>query len=395
MEQEENLFKLQSTKKETLLPNVPGDGADDSNDGPPTSNSDASGPGVSQRNSAINIRSARGQSLSAGAAVFSPEDQESEDSKTLDGPTATTPLQLGLRRFGWFAICLLLIVVSGSTLLALTQSAILLREIGAWIPVARYAGYVSLFVLWIGLVVASAQLFVVFWKLRTSPSFSTSSLLDLHSRGENRLKATQNQKLAVNTLREFLDHYPQDDIHLHLLGRAGFNSDGISTNELYRRRKELLQQHSGVSQQWLKRVRVQFFQPLDEAAGKLISAYAYKIALGTAVSPRGATDSLIMLAGLFKLTEDLCRLYAVRPSWFGTIMILAQVLAAGIAASSVDEASDKLHEEISSSVSSLLGGFTAEVVSQVGARSAEGTVNWLFVRRIGERVKYYLQPLRD
>ena len=95
------------------------------------------------------------------------------------------------------------------------------------------------------------------------------------------------------------------------------------------------------------------------------------------------------------MTGDLCRLYNVRPDGLGTAVVLGQSLLAAIFAIGSDEAADHLEEGFGDVLSNALGSIGSVVAAKVATRFAEGTVNGLFVWRIGQRLKALLRPLGE
>ena len=95
------------------------------------------------------------------------------------------------------------------------------------------------------------------------------------------------------------------------------------------------------------------------------------------------------------MTGDLCRLYNVRPDGLGTAVVLGQSLLAAIFAIGSDEAADHLEEGFGDVLSNALGSIGSVVAAKVATSFAEGTVNGLFVWRIGQRLKALLRPLGE
>lgn len=348
---------------------------------------------VSQRNAAIQVKNVPGVPL-----------PENEQPFTVDEPVADSPdlqsmgtLLGGLqtswfRTLGWLGWCVLVLIGASFLLVTLSQTAVLVREINSWIFPARVAGWGALGAIWLAVAIASFQLARIFVRYRQSPGVSLSALEKIREREENRAVAAQSVKAAAEKVRQFLVEYPTDEAQCVFLKSVM----GPSTQEiLLGEREQLLSEHHGVSSQWLDSVRKRYTYRLDEAARGIVFRHSVAIGMGTAVSPRGAVDSVIVLVGMQRMTIDLCRLYGVRPGRLESLIILGHVLVAATVAAGGDEASDAVADQIQETLTSSIGALGASIAGKLGGKATEGTVNAMFARRIGGRLRRYLSPISD
>ena len=105
------------------------------------------------------------------------------------------------------------------------------------------------------------------------------------------------------------------------------------------------------------------------------------------------STAIDILTQSYRLVSELCALYGVRPGGLETCYILGQSLLSVILAAGGDQAADTVEKQLRENLQESLGMVAGAVVAKLGARLGEGTVNALFVRRIGLRLKVYLCPI--
>ena len=130
-------------------------------------------------------------------------------------------------------------------------------------------------------------------------------------------------------------------------------------------------------------------------ASRLIRRSAIQVGTATAISPRGSLDSLIVLVQSYRLANKLCHLYGVRPGGMETCYILGQSFLSVVLAAGGDQAADKVEEQLRENLQKSIGLVAGSLLAKFGARMGEGTINALFVRRIGNRIKGYLCPINE
>lgn len=346
---------------------------------------------VGQREAAIRVRQGTGQELPEGQAAFSdvPEQDSTVDEEALAGSITTS----WLHGLNGLIICLVVIVAAAFLLVTITQTAVLIREINSWIQPAWAIGWLSLLAIWMAVAAASFQLASVFIRYRQSPSVSLSALKQFREREAGRMLSARSNKGAADKVRQFLQEYPDGSTQRAFLRSVMGSTESVTT--LLDHRRRLLDNRYGVSTQWLQQVHKQFTCALDAAADQIVKRYSYRVGVGTAVSPRGAIDSMIVLVSLQRMTTELCHLYGVRPGRMESLIILGHVVVAATLAAGSDQAGEMVGDQVEEVVRDSLGALGAGLVGQLSGRVAEGTVNSLFVRRIGYRLRGYLRPTRD
>ena len=354
--------------------------------------------GVDQRRALLRPAYVQGERLAEGETVFESESASTAKSENLHGSELhVDPVRAfaRLRRLNWLIVSITTIIVASFLLMAFSQTATLAREIASLPAPASWIGFVSLSVLWLAIGVAAWHLVSSFVRLKRSPGVSMSSLGVLQERAENRRFARASSKFAEDKIRDFLRSYPDDKGQLELLGAAGFDDNTGSAKEFMERVQSLLRIDNGVPDQWLQRVRSQVVHPLEDAASRLIQRSAIQVGMATAISPRGSLDSLIVLVQSYRLVSELCRLYGVRPGGMETCYILGQSFLSVVLAAGGDNAADMAEEQLRENLQESIGLVAGSVLAKLGARLGEGTVNAMFVRRIGNRLKGYLCPISE
>ena len=78
-----------------------------------------------------------------------------------------------------------------------------------------------------------------------------------------------------------------------------------------------------------------------------------------------------------------------------TCYILGQSFLSVVLAAGGDQAADKVEEQLRENLQKSIGLVAGSLLAKFGARMGEGTINALFVRRIGNRIKGYLCPINE
>ena len=292
-----------------------------------------------------------------------------------------------------FAGGLCLLLIATSVLFAFSQTASLLRSIEILPYAFRLLCYASLSLLWLALLAAIASALSIYFKLKSSPKVSMSALDTLTERGRSGLKSDLNY--ARVSMVEFLRSYPQTKEQLQLLATAGIGGTSTCTvNDLFGHIKFVLANSNGNTKQWLDSVQSAVLDPLDNAADKLIKTSALKVGVKTSISPRGVIDSLIILTHSWLLIGNLCRLYNVRPNVCETCIIFGFTGFNALVSDKSDVIASKFEETIAEEGATYVGGATANLLSMVSSRAAEGAVNALLTYRLGQQLKTYLRPVQ-
>ncbi|TWU46485.1 YcjF family protein [Rubripirellula reticaptiva] len=361
-----------------------------------TEQSESSGPRVvKQKDALLGVPDIRGVRLAEGETLFDPVDEDSEMLGELESSVDPSTLIARLKRFNWMVVSFLIIIVAAFLLFALSQTATLMREIGYLPFPGNWIGFVSLGVLWLAIGVATWQLVSGFARLKKTPGVSLSALKVMQERAESRKWHRENEKVAETAVREFLRLYPTDRNQKKLLENGGFGRDSITVDDFFERIEQQLRIDNGLPDQWLEEVRSQIVSPMEDAASRIIKRVSLQVGAATAISPRGSVDSLIVMAQSYHLVNELCQLYGVRPGGLETCYILGQSFLSVAIAAGGDQAADKVEEQLRETLQHTLGVAAGAVAAKVGARIGEGTVNAMFVRRIGNRLKAHLCPIAD
>ena len=117
----------------------------------------------------------------------------------------------------------------------------------------------------------------------------------------------------------------------------------------------------------------------------------------TAMSPRGAIDTLIVLSAAYKVVSDLCGIYNLRAGRWETSLILLHVIANLAAASQLDETTDSAGEGFADWLAGSAGFGSAigvGTVRQLAGPFMDGVLNAYLLWRLGSRTQDYLRPVR-
>jgi len=119
---------------------------------------------------------------------------------------------------------------------------------------------------------------------------------------------------------------------------------------------------------------------LDEEARQAIQRESFNVGLGTAVSPYGFVDAILVCWRNVRLIRHIAEVYQVRPGAYGTWLILKRVVVAVALADLAQEAS-----------TAFLGAFRgiASLISPVG----QGLTNAALTIRLGLLAQRECRPL--
>jgi len=121
---------------------------------------------------------------------------------------------------------------------------------------------------------------------------------------------------------------------------------------------------------------------MDEEARDVIRREAVNVALGTALSPYGVLDAVIVIWRNVRMVRRIAGVYRVRAGAYGTWLILRRAVAAAALADLAQEASVALL------------GTTRSLASVVGAPLAQGLANAAMTVRVGLKALEECRPLR-
>ena len=124
-----------------------------------------------------------------------------------------------------------------------------------------------------------------------------------------------------------------------------------------------------------------------------IKRFVKHVAVKTAAVPNPLVDRLVVTYNTFTMIGDLCLIYNVRPSGFGTGVILGRALLHAYLAGELEEATELLVEPVQDAVT-FLGEMGSTVAGKLTAKLSEGGLNAVFVYRLGITTQRMLQPTK-
>lgn len=277
------------------------------------------------------------------------------------------------------------------------QGLFLFNQIALLPEWARIPAYALLAVLALVTAFFAGKLAWSYMRLRTSPRLHLQLYDDLKRREMARADVEARQYAeAREILTRFLREYPLGPSAGRKLQRLGLRAGVVES--LFSLQHVLTDRDAAVEDgEWLRRFDREFLGPLDAVADQLAARQARQVFLLTASSPRGALDTLMVLAATYRLVSDLCTVYNVRAGKWETWMILVGVLTNLVAASQLDDLTDTLGDQAGGVLDHATGlgsAVAAGVAGQVLGKVADGGANWLLFRRLSIRARQYLRPIR-
>lgn len=291
----------------------------------------------------------------------------------------------------------LLLLCSGVLgLFIISEAASLYQNIRSlpliWQYIASGAGLV--FILLIALVVI--KLFLQLFGLKRSPQINIQALSILEERNDLRELAQRHAQEARLELTTYLNNYPLDNHPL--LYSIGINTATIS--ELESARSDLLNSPHPISApDWLELFKERFQRPIDRVAKQRIKRYAGKVALGTAASPIGIVDQVVVLYGSLAMIKDILSLYNVRPAFAQSAVVLSraimQAYLSGMLGSATESGVDTLSDSYEEWTGELFAGSLTGSLKAVFSKTAEAGLNGFLLWRLGKATIAHVQMLED
>ncbi len=281
---------------------------------------------------------------------------------------------------------LILLLVAGiAGLFALSHGITIYKEIVTlpilWQYIIGGAGII--FTLLIAGVIG--RLILLFFALRRSPQINIKALRILEERSELRELANSRSEQARSELKLYLDEYPLADYPA--LSNAGITSEALT--ELTKARDDLLSAaHPVSSQEWLQTFTLRFQQILDTAARERIKRYAGKVALGTAASPVGLIDQVIVLYGSLAMIRDILTIYNLRPAFGQSALMLSRAIIQAYLSGMLGDVAENGIESLSDSYQEwsgeLLAGSLTSSLKTIFSKTAEAGLNGFLLWRLGK-----------
>lgn len=234
----------------------------------------------------------------------------------------------------------------------------------------------------------------LFWfvgRLRGNRQVSVKALKALQERRELQTLAAERASGAVQQLRRYLTDFPAQKPGETTL--PGVHASVEAT--LIHGRARLLERSRGnAPAQWIDEFARDFQKPIDQVAAKRVESYARRAGLASAASPNALLDQAIVLYTCTAMLGDLMKLYHLRPTFGQSAILLGQCIAQTYLAGMIGEAAEDGAESFSQALGDWLPATGGGLAKGVGAKTAEGGLNWFLVRRLGRAAIKILQPVR-
>ena len=292
---------------------------------------------------------------------------------------------------------LILILLSGVLgLFILSEGITIYNSIVKLPPLWKYvtlgAGVVFSFLI----VSVVIRLFIQLFGLKQSPQLNLKALSILEERGALRLTAQKHVEKARVQLTEYLNEYPLNNYPL--LYSAGFSSASIK--ELENAKNTLLDNSQPISaHEWLDVFNNRFQKPIETVAKDRIKRYAGKVALGTAASPVGIIDQIIVLYGSLAMIKDILILYNLRPAFGQSAVMLSkaimQAYLSGILGEATESGVETLSESYEEWSGDLLAGSISGSLKSIFSKTAEAGLNGFLLWRLGKATITHVQMINN
>lgn len=298
------------------------------------------------------------------------------------------------------AIAGFFIVIQTASFLVSVRKLPLVDQILLIIPVIIFGGLAVWYIL---------KMFRLWWKLRVSPQIQLKAMRELANRKELRELSTRDKNRAVSKLKELLEDeraYAGKEFRSALKKFATSPDEFELIEKLEVARKKLIDDATyrrKASSEWLKDFEQNFQKLLDEIAGIRIRKYYFHAGIMTAISPYPLMDRLIVLRVCLAMLKDLLEIYALKPSWDKSLVLLAKVIIktylAGVIDKVAGEAAEHAVNNVIENIPALAATTAAKgicaVVSKGAGKGAGMLVQAVMVYRLGQTTIKMLRPIQD
>ncbi|MDR0882858.1 MAG: DUF697 domain-containing protein [Candidatus Adiutrix sp.] len=311
-------------------------------------------------------------------AHIRPADPRSRPSWPDDGPNPRA--RYDQLRLNWIFLGALAIVTAffGFYLFAQTINTVALAQtMPTWgkmlfLPPLALCGMV---------VIAVLIAFVWSWyRLNSFIQVNLAEINQLATRRQTRQEAFHHSKEAQKRLRAYLESYPipsADD------PQSSLSRENIAN--LVKTRNRLLAETTDAGS-WIDKFSGEFLGLLDAIAYSGIKQQALKAGVAAMASPLPLLDSFLILGLSLDMLRQLCKIYNIRVGGLALPILLTKVIRnafiADISMQVTEEAAHYLSEELGSSL-----------LSWVGPKLAEGSINGIFMLRLGRSTQRLLRPV--
>ncbi len=280
--------------------------------------------------------------------------------------------------------------LSAIALWVLSQVASLVNAVSVGPPWAQYAAYIVVGGLVLALTLSTLRLLVLWRRLAVAKPISMRQLDDLAHRAELRVAVRQDLERARQELRVYVDQLPylQPDADSDP-AQYGF------TDEQLRQLRDgalALKEDGLPASFWLERFRTNILRIQNEAAEACIKRYAIAVGVQTAILPNAVIDVLAVAIMSSRMAAQLCAIYNLRTSRWGTAVLLAHALVNMYVAGHAQATADVVAEQI---MKHLSEGALARVGEMAVSRTTEGIANARLIRRLGYMICTRLQTIQD
>ena len=230
-------------------------------------------------------------------------------------------------------------------------------------------------------------------KLHSSPQIHIKEL-----NARNNLHKISEYSIITKKLKSLLNN-EYSDIET-TLKKLGCEKEKI--NEIIRKRDKLANDYLRVSsKEWVNSFEV-FLRELDYVANMRIKNYAMKASILGTISPFSIFDRFIMLAACLSLVKDLMLIYALKPNWHKSVILISWMIVNSYFAGMVQLGATAIEGVVQNGLNALLEYFKISSVSSwvtTGAskttgKLSEAMVFYLIISKLGKYVQKQVRPLK-
>ncbi|MFC1746360.1 YcjF family protein [Candidatus Riflebacteria bacterium] len=203
-------------------------------------------------------------------------------------------------------------------------------------------------------------------------------------------------EIIYDRIREELSNYLkiyEVDSSMTATGLKKLGLEDEDLKKLLDARAKLLSPRPIDGYSWLAEFENEFQKSLDDIAEKRISAHAWRVAIATATSPFAFLDMWITFYHSFTLLGDLCLIYNRRMNKYQTFYILGWVFVDSYFAGEFQELTEETSHGLFEHMGEDIPGLVGPLAGKISAKLGEGTINYLFTRRLGRKSATLLRPL--
>lgn len=234
------------------------------------------------------------------------------------------------------------------------------------------------------------RLFGFIGKLNANQQIRVQAIQAMQERRLLQQLSAERASEASKQLRAYLKSHPAKSDASPPVGISPEQWSSLATARI-----RLLESSRGnTPTQWIDDFHKHFQSTLDKAASARVEAYARRAGISTAASPNPLVDQMICVYICTAMLGDLMKLYHLRPVFGQSAVLLSQTIAHTYLAGLMEGASEGAADTFGDSLANLWEPAGGTLAKGIGARTAEGGLNWYLVRRLGKTAIKLLQPVR-